>query len=90
MTMRTTITKALASTALGLVLVGGASELAGAQPMPQTREHVLLARQVGVTEEPTAAHVNLRWERLRVPFADDGADTPTPLVASARDANLFS
>src|SRR5687768_6678702 len=44
------------------------------QPMPQTREHVLLARQVGVP-------------------ATGGLATPGVinwLVASARDANLFS
>ena len=68
MTKRTAI-KSLSALVFAGVALGGFSGTASAQ----TREHILLARQVGVVadapDEPTEARVNIRWEKLTVPFA---------------------
>jgi hypothetical protein len=56
-----------------LVLAGVAVGTLAGSASAQTREHILLARQVGVVadapDEPTEARVNIRWEKLTVPFA---------------------
>ena len=61
------LTKSLSA----LVLAGAASGFLAGAASAQTREHILLARQVGYVadapEEPETARVVLRWEKIAVP-----------------------
>lgn len=68
MTKRTT-TKSIAGIALGLTLLGVGIDGAEAAMLDAGRVRVSSSSGVTAEPEPEAARVNLRWEKLTVPFA---------------------